>query len=97
MWSHRPKNRWMKKAALQKNVLSCAIRQMSVEVDSAMVDFVDVSPRMVVSVATSMIPFLENDDQYACPDGFQHAEAGCAADGNGIAHCRYRYGIQSCC
>ena len=33
-----------------------------VEVDSSMVDFVDVSPRMVVSVATSMIPFLENDD-----------------------------------
>ena len=26
------------------------------------VDFMDVSPRMVVSVATSMIPFLENDD-----------------------------------
>ncbi|MEG2429857.1 MAG: DNA-directed RNA polymerase subunit beta, partial [Oscillospiraceae bacterium] len=26
------------------------------------IDFMDVSPRMVVSVATSMIPFLENDD-----------------------------------
>ncbi len=26
------------------------------------VDFMDVSPKMVVSVATSMIPFLENDD-----------------------------------
>ena len=26
------------------------------------VDFMDVSPKMVVSVATAMIPFLENDD-----------------------------------
>ena len=25
-------------------------------------DFMDVSPKMVVSVATAMIPFLENDD-----------------------------------
>ena len=33
-----------------------------VEVSTDMIDFVDVSPRMVVSVATSMIPFLENDD-----------------------------------
>jgi len=33
-----------------------------VEVDAARVDYVDVSPRQVVSVATAMIPFLENDD-----------------------------------
>ena len=26
------------------------------------VDFMDVSPRMMVSVATASIPFLENDD-----------------------------------
>ena len=26
------------------------------------VDFMDVSPRQIVSVATAMIPFLENDD-----------------------------------
>ncbi|MEG1779578.1 MAG: DNA-directed RNA polymerase subunit beta, partial [Oscillospiraceae bacterium] len=32
------------------------------EVDRTMVDFMDVSPKMVVSVATAMIPFLENDD-----------------------------------
>ena len=32
------------------------------EVDREKVDFMDVSPKMVVSVATSMIPFLENDD-----------------------------------
>ena len=33
-----------------------------VEVDRKRVDFVDVSPRQIVSVATAMIPFLENDD-----------------------------------
>ena len=32
------------------------------EVDRSVADFMDVSPKMVVSVATAMIPFLENDD-----------------------------------
>ncbi|NCC86675.1 MAG: DNA-directed RNA polymerase subunit beta [Clostridia bacterium] len=32
------------------------------EVDNSIADYMDVSPKMVVSVATSMIPFLENDD-----------------------------------
>ncbi|MEV5393561.1 DNA-directed RNA polymerase subunit beta, partial [Nocardia farcinica] len=31
-------------------------------VDSAAVDYMDVSPRQMVSVATAMIPFLEHDD-----------------------------------
>ena len=33
-----------------------------IEVARDSVDFMDVSPKMVVSVATAMIPFLENDD-----------------------------------
>jgi len=33
-----------------------------VEVPVSQVDFMDVSPRQVVSVATAMVPFLENDD-----------------------------------
>ncbi|MBQ3638440.1 MAG: DNA-directed RNA polymerase subunit beta [Clostridia bacterium] len=33
-----------------------------VSVDPALVSLMDVSPKMVVSVATAMIPFLENDD-----------------------------------
>ena len=32
------------------------------EFDRDKIDFMDVSPKMVVSVATAMIPFLENDD-----------------------------------
>lgn len=37
-------------------------RDQFVEVERSEVDFMDVSPKMVVSVATAMIPFLENDD-----------------------------------
>ena len=33
-----------------------------VQVPGDQVDFIDVSPRQVVSIATGMIPFLENDD-----------------------------------
>ena len=37
-------------------------RDQFVEVPSSDADYMDVSPKMVVSVATAMIPFLENDD-----------------------------------
>ncbi len=37
-------------------------RDEFIEVDPKEVDYVDVSPRQIVSVATAMIPFLENDD-----------------------------------
>ena len=33
-----------------------------IEIDVGSVDYMDVSPKMVVSVATACIPFLENDD-----------------------------------
>ena len=33
-----------------------------IEIDASEVDYMDVSPKMVVSVATASIPFLENDD-----------------------------------
>ena len=37
-------------------------RDEFLEIDPSRVDYMDVSPKMVVSVATSLIPFLENDD-----------------------------------
>ena len=37
-------------------------RDQIIECDRELIDFMDVSPKMVVSVATAMIPFLENDD-----------------------------------
>ncbi len=40
----------------------CRHRNEIVEVDRERVDYVDVSPMMMVSVATAQIPFLQNDD-----------------------------------
>ncbi len=37
-------------------------RDQILETERENVDFMDVSPKMVVSIATAMIPFLENDD-----------------------------------
>ncbi len=37
-------------------------RDEFLEIDPARADYMDVSPKMVVSVATALIPFLENDD-----------------------------------
>ena len=37
-------------------------RNETVSVDKHQVDYIDVSPKMMVSVATAMIPFLQNDD-----------------------------------
>ena len=42
--------------------ITCRRRDEIVEVDRHEVDLMDVSPRMMVSVATAMIPFLEHDD-----------------------------------
>jgi len=42
--------------------ISCRHRNDIIEVDRNMIDYIDVSPRMMVSVATSFIPFLQNDD-----------------------------------
>ena len=42
--------------------VNARLRDSFVEIERDKVDFMDVSPKMVVSVATAMIPFLENDD-----------------------------------
>ena len=42
--------------------VTCRHQDEIVDVDREMVDYMDVSPQMMVSVATAMIPFLENDD-----------------------------------
>ncbi len=42
--------------------ITCRHRDEIIEVDRDQVDYIDISPRMMVSIATAMIPFLENDD-----------------------------------
>ena len=44
------------------NSVSGRYREETSQFDKSKVDLMDVSPRMVFSVATSMIPFLQNDD-----------------------------------
>ena len=45
-----------------RNRVNARLRSEFVEIESDKIDYMDVSPKMVVSVATAMIPFLENDD-----------------------------------
>ena len=45
-----------------RNNVSGRYREETAEFEKKRVDLMDVSPKMVFSVATSMIPFLENDD-----------------------------------
>ncbi len=47
---------------LANSRVSCRHRNEIIEVDREMIDYTDVSPKMMISVATSFIPFLQNDD-----------------------------------
>ena len=42
--------------------ITCRHRDEIIGVEKEKVDFVDISPRMMVSIASAMIPFLPNDD-----------------------------------
>ena len=46
---------------VNKNV-TARYRDKIMEVEASRIDYMDVSPKQIVSVATAMIPFLENDD-----------------------------------
>ncbi|SFQ18624.1 DNA-directed RNA polymerase subunit beta [Lachnospiraceae bacterium XBB1006] len=45
-----------------RNSVSGRYREETQEYEKTMFDYMDVSPRMVFSVATALIPFLQNDD-----------------------------------
>ncbi|MBQ3920334.1 MAG: DNA-directed RNA polymerase subunit beta [Oscillospiraceae bacterium] len=45
-----------------RSKVNARYRDQILECEKERVDFMDVSPKMVVSIATAMIPFLENDD-----------------------------------
>ncbi len=47
---------------LQNARITCRHRNEIIEVDRDVIDYIDVSPKMMVSVATAFIPFLQNDD-----------------------------------
>ncbi|MDE6132312.1 MAG: DNA-directed RNA polymerase subunit beta, partial [Oscillospiraceae bacterium] len=43
-------------------IVNARCRDQILECERERIDYMDVSPKMVVSIATAMIPFLENDD-----------------------------------
>lgn len=51
-----------KKGKILLDFVSCRHEGDFITAPSAQVDLIDVSPKQLVSVATSLIPFLENDD-----------------------------------
>ena len=51
------KNNWFKAQRV-----TARVHEETMLVDADSVDYMDVSPKQIVSIATAMIPFLENDD-----------------------------------
>ena len=50
-------NNWFKASRV-----TARVHEETMLVDADSVDYMDVSPKQIVSIATAMIPFLENDD-----------------------------------
>ena len=59
--------------------------------------YMDVSPKMVVSVATAMIPFLENDDANRALMGSNMQRQAVPLLQYRSPDCRHRYGVQGRC
>ena len=70
-------------------------REETSEFPKSRIDLMDVSPKMVFSVATSMIPFLENDDANRALMGSNMQRPGGAAAQDRGAGCRNRNRGQS--
>ncbi len=73
-------------------MVSGRFREETSEFEQKNIDLMDVSPRMVFSVATSMIPFLQNDDANRALMGSQHAASGSSVNVNRGSGSWYRYG-----
>ena len=65
-------------------------------VDSDRVDYMDVSPKQVVSIATAMIPFLEHDDANRALMGANMQRQAVPLLRTDAPLVAYRYGIKSC-
>lgn len=51
-----------KKMILEEDQVSCRFKNEFIIINSAKVEYIDISPKQIVSVATALIPFLEHDD-----------------------------------
>ena len=61
-----------------------------------MFDYMDVSPKMVFSVATAMIPFLQNDDANRALMGSNMQRQAVPLLTDRGSGCWYRYGSKGC-
>ena len=65
-------------------------------VDPKKVDYMDVSPKQLVSVAAALIPFLENDDANRALMGSNMMRQAVPLSKKSISICRHWYGVSSC-
>ena len=56
------------------------MKVISPVVEPKEIHYMDVAPNQIVSIAASMIPFLEHDDANRALMGSEHATSGCAVD-----------------
>ncbi|MFR3319913.1 MAG: hypothetical protein ACLTSZ_00385 [Lachnospiraceae bacterium] len=61
-----------------------------------MFDYMDVSPKMVFSVATALIPFLQNDDANRALMGSNMQRQAVPLMTDGGSGSWYRYGSEDC-
>ncbi|HIH2763016.1 MAG TPA: DNA-directed RNA polymerase subunit beta [Candidatus Azoamicus sp.] len=47
---------------LEEDQVSCRFKNEFITISSSKVEYIDISPKQIVSVATALIPFLEHDD-----------------------------------
>ena len=73
------------------NNVSGRFREETSEFQKKNIDLMDVSPKMVFSVATSMIPFLQNDDANRALMGSNMQRQAVPLLTTESAGCRYRY------
>ena len=64
------------KGALTDDLVSCRFQSEFTLMPKDRINYMDVSPKQIVSVAASLIPFLEHDDANRALDGFEHATPG---------------------
>ena len=60
--SPRPPSRSTRNGRFANPRVICRHRDEIISVERELIDYVDVSPNMMTSIATAFIPFLENDD-----------------------------------
>jgi len=80
-----------KEGKLSGELISAREAGESILVAAERVQYMDVSPAQIVSVAASLVPFLEHDDAESCLDGRQHVAPGGSCPASGKADGGYRY------